>query len=82
MTLYAKMEELMRQLIRLEDRVLENDRVTPNDHNELCDIARSIIKIGIEPNEPLLELTPQSEFKKLYDCCTDVLSRTLQPIMD
>jgi hypothetical protein len=79
---YSKMEELMCQLIRLDNRVLENSRVTPNDHNELCEIARSIIDIGIEPNEPLLEMTPQTEFNKLFDCCMDLLSRTLQPIMD
>jgi len=44
------MESLMGQLIRLEYRVLDNNKnVTPNDHNELCDIARSIVNCGIDP---------------------------------
>jgi hypothetical protein len=72
----------MGQLIRLEYRVLDNNEVTPNDHNELCDIARNIVNCGIGPNEPLLGMSPESEFKKLYDCCMDVLSRELQPILD
>lgn len=72
----------MRQIIQLEYRVLENGRVTPNDHAELCDIARQVIDCGISPNEPLLEMSPQTEFKKLLDCCMDVLSRMLHPIMD
>ena len=77
------MESLMGQLIRLEYRVLDNNSdVTPNDHNELCDIARSIVSCGIDPTEPLLGMSPDSEFKKLYDCCMDVLSRALQPILD
>jgi hypothetical protein len=76
------MNNLMGQLIRLEYRVLDNNEVTPNDHNELCDIARNIVNCGIDPNEPLLGMSPDSEFKKLYDSCMDVLSRELQPILD
>ena len=79
---YSKMNHLMGQLIRLEDRVLSYGSVTDDDHDELCDIMRLVIQYGVSPDEPLLAMSPESEFKKLYTCCMDVLSRALQPILD
>jgi hypothetical protein len=72
----------MRQLIQLEYHVMDNGYVDADDHNKLCDIVRSVIGYGIAPNEPILEMSPQTEFGKLYTCCMDVLSRALQPILN
>ena len=77
------MESLMRQLIQLENHVMDNGYVDPADHEKLFSIVRSVINCGVvDPNEPILEMSPDSEFKKLYDCCMDVLSRALQQILD
>ena len=76
------MESLMCQLIQLENHVMDNGYVDPDDHEKLCSIVRSVINCGVDPNEPLLAMSPQTEFGKLYTCCMDVLSRALQPIMD